>query len=333
MGAAGTTNLAGTAGTGEVTGAAGTAGAAGTTSVPNGSVGCGKPTPAGITVGTVTARIVDVAGLDPVYLPGGMYAAQSGTFDFTHRPYGVRLPTSYIANQAYPVVFVGGGCGGTAAQFAAAPSAGSLKVPTNLSAIEVTLSMVDGCFRDGGPGIGNRSDTPELPYFRAVLTDVEAQFCVDTSKVFLAGYASGGWNAQTLACAAGDVVSGVAVWSGGLRAMRPPCTGPTAALLILNTGDVGSAMGPLDPADPQYIRLGSPGDVPSRDELLARNDCIGDAMAPWDPAYPACVTYTGCPITAPVVWCQYAAPGQSPTSYQGVSYMPGPMWKFLGSLR
>src|SRR5258708_4792344 len=79
----------------------------------------------------------------------------------------------------------------------------------NAPTIQVGLSYMTGCFNDGGPSIGNRTDTPEQPYFRAVVADLEAKFCVDRSKLFLTGFSSGGWEAYTLGCAAADLLRGI----------------------------------------------------------------------------------------------------------------------------
>jgi poly(3-hydroxybutyrate) depolymerase len=336
-GSTGATGLAGTTGTAGAAGAAGTTGAAGDAGGGSaggpggmgGSLGCRVPAPTGIPFAALTTHVVKVAGLDPAYLPGGAFAAQSGTFDLTNRPYAVRLPGGYFPDRTYPVVFEAGGCGGTATQFAASPGS-ALRVGSAPPVIEVVLTFIDGCFLDGGPAIGNRPDTPELPYFRAVLADVEAQFCVDTSKVFLQGYGSGAWEAETLGCAAGDVVTGIAVVGGGLREKRPPCTGGVAAMLVINTNDMSSPLGPLDPTDPAFVRLGSAGDLPARDELLARDGCLGNASVPW--MFPSCVKFTGCPAATPVVWCQFAGSGQAPTYFQSTNFLAGPLWTFLTSV-
>jgi polyhydroxybutyrate depolymerase len=196
--------------------------------------------------------------------------------------------------------------------------------------------MVTACFADGGPSIGNRADTPELPYFRAVLADVEAHYCVDRSKVFVSGNSSGAWEAITLGCAASDVIRGFTSYGGGLRNARPPCKGPVAALLIAGTADASYPIGPLDPSNPvdkvAIDRLGSFGLAPARDELLQRNGCVGTATAVWDPAFPLCRQFTGCPPAFPVVWCELPGIGRNPTLAGGVQYLPGPMWKFLSAL-
>jgi poly(3-hydroxybutyrate) depolymerase len=245
----------------------------------------------------------------------------------------VKLPTGYDPSRGYIVTFGGGGCGGSAQNFASGPGGGfGLGGTVNADAIQVGLSYIGGCFDDGGPAIGNRDDTPELPYFRAVLAQVEADYCIDKSKVFVAGYSSGAWEAYTLGCAAGDVIRGIAADEGGMRAVRPPCTGKVAALLVAGEADTENPIGPLPPTDGAYKRLGSPGSGPGRDELLMRNGCTGTETVGYDPAYSQCKKYTGCPAGYPVVWCSLPGVGHNSSTYGGVNYSPGPMWKFLSTL-
>jgi poly(3-hydroxybutyrate) depolymerase len=260
-----------------------------------------------------------------------MYAQTSGKYNFTLRPYALKLPTNYDPNKPYAVTFGGGGCGGSAQGFAGGPSGGFDFAP-NGTVISIGLSYIATCFSDGGPDIGNRPDTPEVPYFRAVMADIEAKYCIDLSQVFVAGFSSGAWEAFTLGCAAADLIRGIGTDEGGMRAVRPPCTGPVAAFLVAGTADTENPIGPLAPSDGAYTRLGSPGSGPGRDDILTRNGCTGTTTAAWDSAFPACVKYTGCPASYPVVWCALPNVGHNDSTYNGINYSPGGMWKLLGSL-
>jgi hypothetical protein len=242
------------------------------------------------------------------------------------------LPVGYDPTKQYAVTFAAGGCGSDAMTFARSPPP-SLVVDTKRTHIEVSLSYIMGCFPDGGPVIGNRGDSPDVPYFRAVLADVESHFCVDRSRVFVvSGLGSGAWEAELLGCAAADVVRGITAFGGGLRVHRPACNGPMAAMLFANTNDTNNPLGPVAMDDPFFIRMGSTGFLPERDELLQRNGCVGSATAPWDATYPACVQFTGCPAAYPVVFCTLGGVSQNPYYYNGVQYVPGGMWSFLSAL-
>jgi polyhydroxybutyrate depolymerase len=193
-------------------------------------------------------------------------------------------------------------------------------------------------------------NTPEVPYFYALLADVESKYCIEKSKVYVGGYSSGGWETYTLGCAAAEVIAGIVPVNGGLRNHRPSCTGPIPALMVAGAADTDNPVGPLvmdmayAPANlsaatvnQDIASLDSNGTAPARDAILARNGCVGTATAQYDPAFPLCVKYTGCPANAPVVWCSVTGAGHQSPSYQGVMYYPSTgasslQWNFLTKL-
>jgi hypothetical protein len=328
------TSGAGTGGGGPAAGAGG-GGPTGKGVRTGKSAGCSKPPPGNDSGNTYVLHEIHVDGLDPVYQQGGMYFKTSGSYNPTFRPYAVRLPTGYDPSKPYAVTFGGGGCGGSAQNFAGNPG-GGLQIAGN-GTLQIGLSYIETCFADGGPAIGNRPDSPEEPYFRAIMKEIEANYCIDLAQVFVGGFSSGAWEAYTLGCAAADLVRGIGTDEGGLRTMHPTCKGPVAAVLVAGTADTENPIGPLDPnnaADKGAIdRLGSLGSAPGRDDILKRNGCVGTATAPYtDPKYGACVKYTGCPANYPVVWCALPGVGHNNSSYNGQNYSPGPMWDILGKL-
>ena len=300
------------------------------------STGCNKAPPGNDSSANYVLHEIHVEGLDPVYQAGGMYYKTSGPYNPTFRPYGVRLPTGYDPSKPYAVTFGGGGCGGSAQNFAGNPG-GGLQMAGNGKTIQVGLSYIETCFADGGPSIGNRPDSPEEPYFRAIMKEIEANYCIDLSQVFVGGFSSGAWEAYTLGCAAADLIRGIGTDEGGFRTMHPVCKGPVAAVLVAGTADTENPIGPLDPnnaADKGTIgRLGSLGSAPGRDDILMRNGCVGTATVPYEDAkYGACVRYSGCPANYPVIWCALPGVGHNSSTYNGTNYSPGPMWDVLSKL-
>ncbi len=311
------------------------------------STGCGvAPATNDSQSNFILKNIHITTALDPVYLAGGaVYKNQNlpnGGYDYQYRPYAVRLPKNYDSSKAYAVTFGGGGCGGSASGFASGPG-GGLTIDNTNSTIQVGLSYLAGCFDDGGSQIDARSDTPEEPYFRAVLADVEAKYCVDKGKVFMSGYSSGGWEAYTLGCAAGDLIRGIMADEGGLRVHRPTCKGPVAAYLVAGENDTTNAIGPLAKIDTSEDSFGS---APGRDDLLLRNGCVSsdyvftytdvNGSAPHTAfdttTYKACVKYTGCPAAYPVVWCPLPGAGHNDSSIGNLNYSPGAAWSIFMSL-
>jgi poly(3-hydroxybutyrate) depolymerase len=235
----------------------------------------------------------------------------------------LKLPVNYDPKRAYPINIAGGGCGGD--EFSG-QNGGLTALPNGQSeAIQVGLSYVysgGACFED------NHVNSPDLPYFDAVLKDVQARYCTDKSKVFVSGFSSGAWEAFMLGCSRAGTVRAIGTAAGGLRLTRPPCSGvPIAAMMVAGIRDEDNPIGPL--TEPKHDSYGS---APSRDEILLRNGCVGNENVPWDPAFPDCVKYTGCPAAFPVVWCAIDDGHSSGHPNGGANYSGEGFWKFWMSL-
>jgi poly(3-hydroxybutyrate) depolymerase len=285
-------------------GAAGTGGS-GVTPPPDGgmpmgltgkSEGCTKPPADG--TGKYNMHMVAVSGIAATVKPATAGAS------WTNRVYYLDLPAGYNPTTAYPIIFGGGGCGGALISNGNNGGFGVLQA-NNTMAIQVGMSYVwaqggGACFNENG------ADNPDLPYFDAILKEVESNYCVDKGKVFVGGYSSGGWESYMLGLARGGVVRGISPAAGGLHAMRPPDTNVPIAALLLTGGD--------DTANPA---TGPSGSDAAMTLILGINKCTGTATVPWATACPGCgcIQYTGCPAAYPVVRCR--PPGQGHTDGGG----------------
>ena len=253
------------------------------------SAGCGlSPTQA-------LAQYVEhdemVSNVAPAYLP-----------TYMSRVYYVRLPQTYDPSRAYPTVFLGPGCG----------ESGQSPIPLqNASkddAILIGLNGIENCFNK------DAADTPELPYFDATVAAVEAAFCVDTSRLFVAGFSSGGWLTSYLGCARGNILRGQASVAGGLPPV-PACTGPIAAMYVSDSDDTKNPTSDV---------------MQGLTRVLAANGC-GTDTEPYDIGVPSpCVQYQGCMPGYPVVWCLTSGLGHDDQSSTGVSTTG--FWHFWTSL-
>lgn len=285
-GTGGAAGVAGSAGAGAGQAGSGGTGQVGIPNVPRGkSAGCDKPAPNGDNPDGFTKHDIEVTGVDPKFIadhpsnPGN-----NGGYTYTKRNYYVRLPADYDASKPYAVTFGGGGCGNTGGD----SGKGGGQQASGIAAIKIGLSYVysgGACFEDG------YANTPEVPYFDAVMADISAKYCINLEKVFVGGYSSGAWEAVTLGLARGGVIRGIATGAGGLRKDRPMPSGiPMAAILLTGQGDNTN---PID---------GPTGSALARDQILLTNKCVGTATMPFA-ADGDCVQYTGCPAAFPVVWC------------------------------
>jgi polyhydroxybutyrate depolymerase len=132
----------------------------------------------------------------------------------------------------------------------------------------------------------------DFPYVDAVVTALEARFCVDPTRVFATGKSNGAFFVNALACYRPGLLRGIAPVAGG--GPQGNCTRAVAATVIHGSADT---VVPIDSGRQ------------SRDYWLAANGYAGAAPVP---TYPApCVAYPG--TAKPVHWCQHTGGHVWPT--------------------
>jgi len=217
------------------------------------------------------------------------------------RSYYLRLPTAYDPSRKYTTVFLGPGCGSNGSQVIPVQDA------SKGDAILVGLSPVGSCFQTNGAA------SPEIPYFDAVLAELEASTCVDKAHVFVAGFSSGSWLANNLGCPRAGIIRGQGNATGGEPGNQGTCTGPIAAMMAHDTTDTTNLI--------QWSEA-------ARDRMLKTNGC-STQTEPYDAGTPSpCVLYKGCMPGYPVVWCPTTGKGHSPQ----VPISTTGFWKFWTSL-
>jgi polyhydroxybutyrate depolymerase len=313
-GAAGTTGTAGTPATGaagtSATGAAGTTGTAGTSAT--GAAGSSATGTAGTTGGGRPSGPSAGCGQSPTDPIGkavthnlvvNAVAAKYPTY--VNRKFFTTLPTNYDPAKPYPMVFWGPGCGATGSEGSSFTTGHFLT-----DVLYVQLLSVTGCFQAGHEGT---ADSPDGPYFDMALAEVEAKYCVDRAKVFVAGTSSGAWLSNYLACARGNRVRGAAADSGGLHHDHGTCTG-------------GAAMMEM-PGDSTVVNVGGfdIGAGQARDIFIKLNGCSMTATTMTFGKANNCQVYGGC--ASPVVWCNVGGGHQS-----GNQVIAESAWAFWNTL-
>ena len=69
----------------------------------------------------------------------------------------------------------------------------------------------------GGECCGNSLNTDDVGFIRDLIVEVEANYNVDTSRVFIIGFSSGGIMAYRLGCELSEYVTGIGVHSGTIE--------------------------------------------------------------------------------------------------------------------
>jgi polyhydroxybutyrate depolymerase len=264
------------------------------------SAGCGSP--------PNQALMTYVEYMETITLPAGTNAL------WKNRDYYVWLPAGYDPARAYTTVFLGPGCGGT----------GKDVVPVQMASTSnaILIGLDPDPAAEGRPCFNTESPTtPEVPYFDETLKEVEAKFCIDTSRIFVAGFSSGSWLADTLGCVRAGVIRGQGNAAGELQGGLT-CTGPIAAMMVHDTTD-----------DQNSYQQDYSGE---RADLVMRNGCTTQTM-PYDPGVAPgdvdlmgkpiqCVEYQGCKPGYPLVWCPTTGYGHNDQVGSGLSAIG--WWKF-----
>ncbi|CAN5837390.1 hypothetical protein BH11MYX3_BH11MYX3_13070 [soil metagenome] len=223
--------------------------------------------------------IAGTAGCDKLSsLALEQYVMRTITVSGGPRDYFIRLPAGYDPARRYPVVYQQHGC-------STAPNRETNNVPLQAqvgsSAIIVRGKAASDCWDTATNGV-------DLPYWDAMVADVEAAWCIDPTKRYATGYSSGSFMTHRLGCLRADKLRGIVTIAGGQA--ESSCSGTVAALLIHDAND-------------NTVNISA--SIAARDSLLTRNGC-DKVTAPTATDHPPCVAYSGCAAGKPVVWCQTA---------------------------
>jgi polyhydroxybutyrate depolymerase len=231
------------------------------------------------------------------------YVQQNVTSGGVARTYRLYLPGNYDVARPYPLIILGHGCTGNGG------TPFPIETASKTGAIVVALKSVGSCFEYSPTG-------PDVTYFDDVLAQVSAGHCVDTGRVFVAGFSSGSWLSHTLGCVRADKLRGQGNASGNQVTLNA-CKGPIAAMFAHDVNDDQNSFA---------------GAIKARDRILKSNGCT-DQTIPYDydgdPATPStCVIYQGCMPGYPVVWCPTMAPAGRPTHNNQVPISTVGFWRF-----
>jgi hypothetical protein len=215
------------------------------------------------------------------------------TVDGATASYIVALATGYDRNRPYPLVFSFRGGGTTAEAFQR-----ELDLPTVVGADGIVVNV--DC-ADGASTWDLRSDAE---VFEALLTQLQASYCIDQRRVFVVGHETGAIFANVIACEHSDVLRGL----GSLNGVEPmrTCTGGLAVWISQGNADPTRALGRA-----------------SRDFWLEQNQCDAALRTPVDLP---CLEYTSCGTGYPLRYCEYDG-GVDVPSFAATS-----VWTFLKGL-
>lgn len=122
------------------------------------------------------------------------------------RTFLVKVPATYAPPRAYPLIFVFHGGGADAKQ----SYSWGLQGAGGASDAAIFVFPNGLPFQSFGVGWDDGAGGYDLPFFDNMLKGIEAAYCIDQQKVFVAGFSWGGDFVVTLACHRGDLIRAVA---------------------------------------------------------------------------------------------------------------------------
>jgi poly(3-hydroxybutyrate) depolymerase len=207
----------------------------------------------------------------------------------TTRTYYVYLPSNYQASQQYPLVFQFHPRGGTAEAAIRMPN-----LQSNFTAIYVTPQ---GLTESGGSTGWPNTNGQDLAFTQAMISTIEASYCVDQSRIFSTGFSYGGMMSFAIGCEMGDVFRAIAPMSGALYSDFN-CQGTGHAIAMWGSHGLSDDIVPITDGRS------------ARDKILQQDHC-GTETTAVSPS--PCVTYQGCDSGYPSTWCEFDGSHQMPS--------------------
>lgn len=275
--------------------------------VDTGEVDSGSMLDANISDATMTADALEDASTTGTSGCGVAHTAGASTETIVvgalTREYALNIPAGYDPTVPARVVFGFHGAASNGPNFRGWVGA-QLEPLAGATAIFVYPT---GTVIDGRTGWDTNRAGIDTALVEAILGQLAANYCVDTTRVFAFGFSWGGGMAHAMGCYGTGTVRAIAVGSGwwGFNG----CDGPVPAWIFHASND--------DIND--YVTWGLPG----RDHWIDANACSAASTTPHDPS--PCVQYSGCE-TNPVVWCTNNTDGHA-----WPAWMSAGVWEFFSS--
>ncbi|TQJ92203.1 poly(3-hydroxybutyrate) depolymerase [Streptomyces sp. SLBN-31] len=257
-------------------------------------------------------------------LTSGTHTIQSGG---QTRSYILRVPAGYDRNHPHRLIFGFHWRGGTAGDVDSGGTDGYNWSYYGLRRLADGAN--NGTIFVAPQGIGNgwaNSGGQDLAFVDAMVSQIEAGLCVDTTQLFAAGFSYGGAMSYALACSRATVFRAVAVYSG---ANLSGCNGGNQPIAYMGLHGIRDNVLP--------ISLGRQ----LRDTFVRTNGCT--PQNPPEPAYGSLThtitAYSGCRSGYPVVWAAFDGAGHDPGPIDGSTgdgwrtWTSAVVWQFFTQLR
>jgi poly(3-hydroxybutyrate) depolymerase len=219
----------------------------------------------------------------------------------TSRQYILRWPDNYDKSHPYRLIIGLHGATGSGRDVARTPAYFGLFDLSQGSTIFIAPDATGGLW----------SAAADTTFVSDILKQVEADLCVDLTRVELEGFSQGAAMSWTLACSLPGTFRAAVGHSGGGVA------NPTTCQPIAYMGSLG-------------LQEGN-GQNTQTDQFARFNGCTITTLPRAPTGGHVCTDYMGCPAGKPVRWCSYDG-GHTPSptdAGKSASWMPSEVWPFL----
>ncbi|HEY0709955.1 MAG TPA: hypothetical protein VGG33_24290 [Polyangia bacterium] len=256
-------------------------GSGGSTTVPD----AGTPTDV-VSVGDTNRAVKPSAGCGKMNPATGARTIMTGG---QTAMYNVKLPTGYDPNKPVPLGFGFHGFGNGAC----GPTSGECRGFAELNAVTVYMKSISAGWEQSAVLQQN------ITYFQDVLAVMKNEYCIDESRIFVAGVSSGGQFVEHLTCRFGDTfwqVSPVAASVVGAANMN--CKGTPPILVIHGVTDQAGNYG--QGVAEMFAKRNGCSATPPAGLAKAKTDMMAAFSA--QQAQHVCLDWDGC-TAAPVRFC------------------------------
>lgn len=235
------------------------------------------------------------------------------TFNGASRKYILRVPDAYDSSHPYRLVFAFAESGSSAASVAS-------RNYFTLATLDSKNTIFVAPDAANGAGSWSKSD---VDLTDDILAQVEADLCIDKSRIFASGFSFGGAMCIALACTRADVFRGVAFFSGADLTGSCPATLSKPIAYYASQASQDSSGTPMP----------SSGKI-KQAEFAAINGCMPEPNATTFPGAGkphTCTDYKGCSAGHPTKYCVFDGPhGWEPKDPgQSTSWNAPEAWKFI----
>lgn len=223
------------------------------------------------------------------------------TINGASRQFLIRWPSNYDNNHPYRLILDFHGAGGKDTDLA----------PSYFGLFDLSANTTIFIAPSANGGIWDANN--DSAFVDGILKAVQADLCIDNSRIELEGFSQGGAMVAVLACAS------PAVFRAAIGHSRGGLSSPTSCQPIPYLGSLGLS------------DISGNSQATQTDAFAKWAGCTVTTMPLAPTGGHVCTTYTGCPAGEPVTFCSFDGPHTPSPNDAGksTSWMPSVAWPFL----